>query len=316
MAAVVGDLQPDHGVLATPIRSWDVQSLMDHVFDDLMQFIAIARGREPDWSLPVPRIEAEQWTDVFRRGAYSMQVHWKADVALDSTTELMTGWRNAGYLRASTSELPRSGQVPRTYLVDQQVAEFTMHSWDLAQVTGTQESLDPELAQDCSIWLSGVLAPQFRGPESDSCAFGPEQPVSWATLGTSGSPRSAGARQSGEPPTRDPGWSTCAKPPVDSSLSARRQGTCRRHRGILVQRSWVRPCGVLPLGERTQEDPKSGSLPAPFLSGRSGVRRVERAQLPSRSFRSSACPSSSARICSIRRLVVGSASPTQRMISW
>ena len=151
--ARVRDAQQD---LPTPCRSWTVARLGDHVVHDLRQFTVTATGGRPDWSGQAP-VVARDRPAAFRKGA----------------ADLLDAWRRAGDL-TGTITLPGMGQVPARFPVDQQIAEFAVHAWDLAKATGQSTEFDPQVGQTALDWMRGALHPQFRGDEADGKAFGRE----------------------------------------------------------------------------------------------------------------------------------------------
>ncbi len=158
---VLSDVRDDQQNLPTPCRSWTVAQLGDHVIFDLRQFTVTAGGGSPDWSAPATPVPARERPAAFRAGA----------------DDLLETWRRAGDL-TGTITLPMMGEVPARFPVDQQIAEFAVHAWDLAQATGQSTDLDPEVGQLALDWIRGTLRPQFRGTESEGRAFGPESPIS------------------------------------------------------------------------------------------------------------------------------------------
>ena len=84
-------------------------------------------------------------------------------------------WQREGALDG-TVRLP-FGEVPATWLVNQQIADLAVHGWDIARATGQSTDLDPELGQVALAWARENLQPQFRGAEGSGRAFGPEVPV-------------------------------------------------------------------------------------------------------------------------------------------
>jgi uncharacterized protein (TIGR03086 family) len=149
-------VRPDQQHLPTPCRSWDVTDLMAHLVDDVARFTESASGGTPDWSAPPAAIEGDPIT-AFTVGA----------------TELVEAWRAAGDL-SGTTEMPGMGEVPKRFPVDQQIAEFAVHGWDLAVATGQTADLDPNVAEVALAWGRTALSPQFRGAEEDGKVFGPE----------------------------------------------------------------------------------------------------------------------------------------------
>ncbi|MGW4466487.1 TIGR03086 family metal-binding protein [Micromonospora sp. NPDC004704] len=156
---ILGRVRDDQQDLPTPCRSWTVAQLGDHVVYDLHQFTLTATGGKPDWSEVAPVVTQDRGA-VFGKGA----------------AELLDAWRGAGDL-TGTITLPGMGEVPARFPVDQQIAEFAMHAWDLARATGQSTELDPEIGQLALSWIRGALRPQFRATEADGGAFGPEVTV-------------------------------------------------------------------------------------------------------------------------------------------
>ncbi|MFG2847213.1 TIGR03086 family metal-binding protein [Kitasatospora sp. NPDC048296] len=144
----------------TPCRSWDVGDLISHLLFDLRQFTVRAQGGQPDWSQPFERVE-EEWLHAFEAGA----------------ERLVEAWRAAGDL-TGTVEVPGVGALPARFPVDQQVAEFAVHAWDLARATSqSTDGLDHEVSAAALTWARGALKPEYRGEESDQHAVGPEVPA-------------------------------------------------------------------------------------------------------------------------------------------
>ncbi|MEU6238560.1 TIGR03086 family metal-binding protein [Kitasatospora sp. NPDC047058] len=153
----VGTELADH---ATPCRSWDVGTLISHLLFDLGQFTVRANGGNPDWSQSFERVE-DDWLHAFEAGAEA----------------LVAAWRNAGDL-TGVIEIPNAGTLPARFPVDQQIAEFAVHGWDLARATGqSTDGLDHEVARASLAWARGALRPEYRGSEEDGLTFGPEVTV-------------------------------------------------------------------------------------------------------------------------------------------
>jgi uncharacterized protein (TIGR03086 family) len=134
--------------------------LINHVISGLRHFAVRAEGGRPDFGSTAPEVDPADWVDAFTRGAVA----------------LLDAWREAGDL-SGTIQLPM-GELPASFPVDQQVAEFAVHSWDLVRATGETISLDPEIATAALNWARSALRPEFRGGEASGKAFGPEVPVS------------------------------------------------------------------------------------------------------------------------------------------
>jgi uncharacterized protein (TIGR03086 family) len=159
MGDVLARVRDDQEALPTPCRSWTVAQLGDHAVHDLHQFKLAATGDQPDWSAPPAAVVGDR-TAAFRKGA----------------ADLLDAWRQAGDL-SGTITLPGMGEVPARFPVDQQIAEFAVHAWDLATATGQSTDLDPEVGQTAFDWMRGTLHPRFRGEEADGKSFGVEVQV-------------------------------------------------------------------------------------------------------------------------------------------
>jgi uncharacterized protein (TIGR03086 family) len=151
-------VRPEQAGLPTPCRSWDVRALVAHMVNDTSQFTAAAAGGRPDWQAPAPELGGD-WAGAFRAGA----------------AELRAAWQQAGDL-SEEIEL-RVGRVPRSFVASQQIAEFAVHSWDLATATGQQVNFPAEACEAALAWARTALRPQFRGDEASGMAFGPEVQV-------------------------------------------------------------------------------------------------------------------------------------------
>ncbi|MCW2623034.1 MAG: uncharacterized protein JWL64_2636 [Frankiales bacterium] len=141
---VVAALSPADAARPTPCRSWDVGTLLDHLLVDLSRFTATARDEQVDWSAPTPHVPPEQWLPALRAGR----------------TELLDAWGGR--------DSPALGM---------QVAEVSLHTWDLTRATGQRVQLDPAPAETGLVWMRGMLQPGYRGTEEEGKAFGPEQPA-------------------------------------------------------------------------------------------------------------------------------------------
>jgi uncharacterized protein (TIGR03086 family) len=153
--SVIERVRPEQATLPTPCQSWDVEALVAHMINDTGQFTAAAMGGQPDWDAPTPAIDGD-WAGAFRAGA----------------TELRAAWQRAGDLNQEI-ELP-IGRVQKSFVASQQVAEFAVHSWDLATATGQRMQFPAQACEAALVWARTALRPQFRGDEASGSAFGPE----------------------------------------------------------------------------------------------------------------------------------------------
>jgi uncharacterized protein (TIGR03086 family) len=156
--SLIERVRPEQAGLPTPCRSWDVRALVAHLVNDTGQFTAAATGGRPDWDAPAAGI-GNDWAGAFRAGAAGLRA----------------AWQQAGDL-SQEIDLP-IGRVPKSFVASQQVAEFAVHSWDLATATGQRADFPAEACDAALAWARSALLPRFRGDEASGMAFGPEVPV-------------------------------------------------------------------------------------------------------------------------------------------
>ena len=159
-SVVIAGIDAEQSDLPTPCRSWNVAALVDHVIHDLGQFAIAANGGKPDWAAPATRIGAADWSRAFDEGA----------------DRLLAAWSPA-FDPQAVDDVPR-GDLPPASVLNQQLAEFSVHAWDLIRATGQSFDLDPEVAATALAWAGQALKPEFRGiGDDESKGFGPEAPV-------------------------------------------------------------------------------------------------------------------------------------------
>jgi uncharacterized protein (TIGR03086 family) len=151
----LGRLAPDQYADPTPCTGWTVATLAEHLVVDLSRFTEAAQGQRPDWSSPPPRVDEDVPT-AFDQGAATLRTAWREVDDLDVLVSM------------------RIGDVPRSFVLDQQLAEFAVHAWDLDRASGHNGQLDEELAESALAWARQTLKPEFRG---EGKAFGAEVPV-------------------------------------------------------------------------------------------------------------------------------------------
>lgn len=155
-AGIIAAVQRDQASLPTPCPAWDVRALVRHlVGQDLRNFIVSARGGTADWQAPAED-PGDDWAGAFRVRAGQLLETWQ-QTDLDRPVPM-----------------PGGGELPLRFRADQQIAELTMHGWDLVRATGQTTQLDPQLAHHALTWSRRALRPEFRGPDK---AFGDEVPV-------------------------------------------------------------------------------------------------------------------------------------------
>jgi len=151
---VIASTRPDQAELATPCLSWDVRTLVNHIVYDARMFAATSQG------LPRPPA-GEDLIDDDWGAAYEV-----------AAGELLAVWEQPGATEGTIS-LPQ-GELPRTWRLGQQVANFAVHAWDVAKATGQPTELDPEVGRIALEWGRENLKPEFRGREGSGKVFGPE----------------------------------------------------------------------------------------------------------------------------------------------
>lgn len=148
---------------ATPCRSWNVRTLTNHLVQDLENFTIAAKGGTPDYRAAIPDAGDER-VAAFRRGA----------------AELIRAWQGAGDL--SQTRTLSMGELPVTFVVNQQIVELAVHAWDLAQATNQHVDWDQDVARSALAWARMALKPEHRGDEASGKSFGPEvQPAAGAS---------------------------------------------------------------------------------------------------------------------------------------
>ncbi len=176
MSAVIGDAGQAQSGQPTPCREWDVRTLAEHVITDVDRFTMAAAGGRPDWSTLVPGVEGD-WREAFDAKTPGLLAEWSKIDDFDTPVAMPIG------------------EVPQSFVVKQQLAEFAVHAWDLATATGQTRAWDDQVAEVALEWSRGTLKPEFRGAGK---AFGPAQPAS-----AGASPTEALVAWFG----RDPSWS-------------------------------------------------------------------------------------------------------------
>ena len=106
----------------TPCADWDVQTLLEHLVNVTLQFAALLLGEEPDWSAKPPLAD--------RVG------EWRAAALIN-----LAAWRVPG-----AAETP-SNMMPGMNMIDFNLCDAVVHTWDLAEATDQDPGLDPDVAE-------------------------------------------------------------------------------------------------------------------------------------------------------------------------
>ena len=150
--AVVDTTTPAQADLPTPCPDWTVRDLVGHLLVDHDNFRLRAEGGQPDWTRG-PVDPGTNWSDAFHAGADA----------------LLEAWR---------SHPPD----PDGAVAGQTIAEYAIHTWDLARATGQSPGIDEAAAEFATTWMRRALKPEYRGR-----GFGAEHAVpanarSWERL--------------------------------------------------------------------------------------------------------------------------------------
>ncbi|HIZ34248.1 MAG TPA: TIGR03086 family protein [Candidatus Ruania gallistercoris] len=140
----------------TPCAEFDVRTLLAHLVAVLRKLAVVRRGGDmTQVNDPATDLDGDEG-EAFRAARAALEDVWRSDAALEPTYSV--AW----------------GTMTGRDLVDAYAHEFTVHAWDLAQVTGRADELDPALARAALDWYSRNVPAETR---SDSGPFGPVVPV-------------------------------------------------------------------------------------------------------------------------------------------
>jgi uncharacterized protein (TIGR03083 family) len=135
-AEVIASVRDDQLDDPTPCAEWNVGRLLAHLAVGAGHLLEQARGGSPDWSAVPDRVDDAAQT--FRASAAALLAHVR-------DTDANADW---------------------------QLAELSVHTWDLVTATGQSPNLDPVPAERGLAFMSAALKPELRGT-----AFAPEQPA-------------------------------------------------------------------------------------------------------------------------------------------
>lgn len=141
----------------TPCTEWDVHDLVDHNVEENLWASELLRGRTLEEV--GDRYEGDQLGDD-PLGAYDRS----AAAAREAARE--TGAAD-GMVHVSW------GRIPAAVFLTQRMGDLVVHGWDLAEATGQDSAIDPELLEACwathepmaeEIRQSGVFATDVTAP--------------------------------------------------------------------------------------------------------------------------------------------------------
>jgi uncharacterized protein (TIGR03086 family) len=156
-AVIISRVRPEQADGATPCRSFDVRTLVNHAVLDVEMFTATADGAKREQR--TDDVIGDDWSGAFG----------------EATDRLLAAWERGG-VAGRTLTLPM-GEVPAEWSVGQQLTDLVVHGWDIAKATGQSADLDPQLARTSLEWAEQNLRPEFRGDEASGKVFGPEVAV-------------------------------------------------------------------------------------------------------------------------------------------
>lgn len=125
----------------TPCHEWTVGALVDHLVNAPTVFTMLMAGEQPDWSADPPPVGADR-EQAFSTAGRTLVDAWGAADGSDQPSPL-----------------------------DWQLAELSVHTWDLATALGKSTSgLDPDVAERGLAFMQASLTGDNRG-----AAFAPER---------------------------------------------------------------------------------------------------------------------------------------------
>ncbi|MFU8850997.1 TIGR03086 family metal-binding protein [Micromonospora sp. SL1-18] len=120
--AVVQGISDDQLDLPTPCCDYSVRDLLNHLFDVVVNFQALARQQEVDWSAKTDHL-TEGWRERFAA----------------ETVRLVEAWSDPAALEGVSSGMG----LPQETLGDMALIDLTVHGWDLARATGQRVEVEP-----------------------------------------------------------------------------------------------------------------------------------------------------------------------------
>ncbi|WFE37873.1 TIGR03086 family metal-binding protein [Micromonospora sp. WMMD998] len=123
-AAVVRGIADDQLDRPTPCPDYTVRHLLNHLFDVVVNFQAMARREEVDWSGKTDHL-TDGWRDRFATEAARLTEAWSDPAALEGVS-------------------PGMG-LPQETVGLMGLIDLTVHGWDLARATGQEFAADPSV---------------------------------------------------------------------------------------------------------------------------------------------------------------------------
>ncbi|MEU6072233.1 TIGR03086 family metal-binding protein [Micromonospora sp. NPDC047074] len=174
--AVVRRVSDDQLELPTPCSEYAVRDLLNHLYDVVVNFQALAARRQPEWA-EKPDHLAEGWRDRFEAETAKLVEAWSDPAALEGVS-------------------PGMG-LPQETVGAMVLLDVTVHAWDLAVATGQPFRPAPEVLPPLY-----DLVEQMGAAARESGVFG--EPVGTSPSGAPEIDRLLALTG------RDPGWSAGA----------------------------------------------------------------------------------------------------------
>jgi uncharacterized protein (TIGR03086 family) len=159
--AVIAGINPDQLDDPTPCQSWNVRDVCNHLIGGAYYFAETVNIGEA-----APSDEDFTEGDMVAR--------------YDEGTELAIAAFNAPGAMERTVTLP-FGQLPVPAWMGIATTDAFTHAWDLAQATGQNTNLDPELAAQLLEGSRLFIQPAFRGADTERPFGAEQQPPAGAT---------------------------------------------------------------------------------------------------------------------------------------
>ncbi|MGW6605018.1 TIGR03086 family metal-binding protein [Streptomyces sp. NPDC055036] len=129
---VVRNITDDQLTAPTPCAQYDVHALVDHLFQVIVNFKALAAKKDSDFGV-APEHLTGAWRDRFA----------------DETARLIEAWAEPGAEEGTTGSMA----LPARTVGAMVVGDMAVHGWDLARATG--QPYEPDAA------LVGMLGAEF-----------------------------------------------------------------------------------------------------------------------------------------------------------
>ncbi|SCE66225.1 TIGR03086 family protein [Micromonospora viridifaciens] len=122
--AVVQGISDDQLDLPTPCPEYTVRGLLNHLYDVVVNFQALARRQEVDWSAKTDHLTGG-WRDRFTAETVRLIEAWSDPAALEGVS-------------------PGMG-LPQETVGEMALIDLAVHGWDLARATGQRVEVEPEV---------------------------------------------------------------------------------------------------------------------------------------------------------------------------